>query len=386
MTTLHARNVLAIAMQARVPVILYSEPGTGKSASVRAMADQVMRQKLYTIMLSVREPTDQGGMPAVFERDGEQLVRLVPPGWTRDLIAKNGGVVFFDEVSAATPATLNSALRIVQEGVVGDDVSLPSQTSYVLAANPPETNLGANEISAGMSNRCVHIEWKFNYQVWRAGMLARWKNVDPVPIVAPDWRKHEESMVAMVVSFLDTQPSLAQAQPKSIADQSRAWPSGRTWELTAIMLAAAQGAGIAPRSIEGQLIVEGLVGAAAATAWSQWLNNTGLVSVAELLKDPSLMPKRQDQILATLKEVVEYVRQNRTYDVYADAWSVVVHVARPDPQLAVPAAIELAKLEPPGVHPRSASVTKGLAIMKNHLRNAKVDYGAARPSNGGGPR
>lgn len=376
-----AEHVVAIAIQAHVPVFIHSEPGTGKSATTRAIAAD-LGETLHTIMLSTREPTDQGGLPGVFEEKGEKLVRLIAPGWARDLIRQQRGIVFLDEITNATPATQNSALRVVQEGVVGDGERLPENTSFVIAGNPPETNVGANDLTAGFANRCLHVKWPFDYQRWRVGMLSGWKamNREQIPRLSEFWRDGIPEMNALVVAFLDTQSDLAQKQPADIADQGRAWPSGRTWELTAIMLAAAKSAGFDPKSVEARTIVLGLVGEAAQTSWSSWIANMDLPSTADVMADPSgfELPRRQDQIMAILTGVVRFTAENRgDLDVYMRAWTVANRVLRAEPSLAIQAVRDLGAMMPPGAERQSGSPFHvGLLLSKDHLRRSRVDYSA----------
>lgn len=375
-----AEAVLAIAVQAGVPVFLYSEPGCGKSVTVRSIASS-LSNRLHTIMLAVREPTDQGGLPAVFDDGREKSVRIVPPGWARQLMTEGGGIVFFDEMSNATPATMNSALRIVQEGVVGDGEQLPSATRFVMAGNPPETNVGANEITAGIANRCLHLRWPFDYARWRAGMLSRWKTSHAVPLLPSAWRAGEQTMAELVVAFLDTRPDLAQKQPSDIAEQGKAWPSGRTWDLTVITLAAAASVGYGPRSIVALTVVEGLVGPAVRAQWASWLANRDLPSIEKLLANAEHepIPTRIDQTLAVLAGVVERIKARPDDQaLFMSAWTVLNRVMEHDPSIAVPSAQALAALAPQSWARAGTPFLKGLTSLTKHLGRAQVDYGAAR--------
>lgn len=380
-----AKIVLSVAVQARVPVFIYSEPGTGKSASVRALAEaQDMANQLHTIMLSVREPTDQGGLPAVYDdANGQPNVRLVPPGWARDIIRDKRGIVFFDEISCATPAVMNSALRIVQEGVIGDSEKLPENTAFVMAGNPPDTNVGANSLTAGIANRSLHLSWPWSYENWRDGMLRQWKplvakNVKRLP---PDWRTGIGDMTSLVIAFLDTRPSLAQKQPADLDEQGKAWPSGRTWDLAIQLLTAANSIGYGPRTIVARTIVAGLVGESVQTQWNEWIANMDLPSTKSVLDDPSgfRMPERLDQVAAVLAGVVAYVHQDSSMKTFQAAWAVVNRVITMDrPAIAVATGRILSAKAPQGaLDDKSSPYAVGILLLGAHLKRAKVDHGRA---------
>lgn len=371
-----AETVVAIAVQTGTPVFLYSEPGCGKSATVRAIAAQI-EERLHTIMLAVREPTDQAGLPGIFEENGKKVVRIVPPGWARQLISDGRGLVFFDEVSNATPATMNSALRIVQEGVVGDGEELPRSTRFVLAGNTPETNAGANELTAGIANRCIHVRWPFDYARWREGMLSRWKTPPAVPILPPDWADLEQGMRELIVGFLDTSPDLAQKQPADLVEQGRAWPSGRTWEMTAKMLAAAAAVGHGVKTPVAKTIVAGLVGAAAETAWSSWVTNQDLPSIDVLFGNPNApLPKRQDQLTSVMAGVTNHVLANAGDEqTYQNAWTLISRVFDIHPSIAINAARGIISAAAPSWSRKGTPFAHGLSVMKKHLGRAGVDFG-----------
>jgi hypothetical protein len=92
-------QALGVAVAARVPVLLWGAPGTGKTSAIRAMA-QAMDLPCETVIASIREPSDFAGLPIVV---GEQ-VRFAPPAWARRLADAGHGLLFLDELSTAPPA------------------------------------------------------------------------------------------------------------------------------------------------------------------------------------------------------------------------------------------------------------------------------------------
>ena len=71
-----AAEALGVAVAARVPVLLWGAPGTGKTSAIRAMAN-AMSLPCETVIASIREPSDFAGLPIVTGN----AVRFAPPLW-----------------------------------------------------------------------------------------------------------------------------------------------------------------------------------------------------------------------------------------------------------------------------------------------------------------
>jgi Ni2+-binding GTPase involved in maturation of urease and hydrogenase len=55
-------DAVAICMQARLPCNIEGAPGTGKTSITKAIVGR-MGETAHTVILSVRDATDQGGLP-----------------------------------------------------------------------------------------------------------------------------------------------------------------------------------------------------------------------------------------------------------------------------------------------------------------------------------
>ncbi len=134
-----AVEALGVAVAARVPVLLWGAPGTGKTSAIRAMAG-AMGLPCETVIASIREPSDFAGLPIVV--GGE--VRFAPPAWARRLAEAGRGLLFLDELSTAPPAVQAALLRVVLERAVGD-LTLPDEVarrSCPAAWSPPSCTSG----------------------------------------------------------------------------------------------------------------------------------------------------------------------------------------------------------------------------------------------------
>ena len=84
MTFKHFVQLIAIGLQARIPMHMTGFPGVGKTEFTKSLEAAFTRAgikcKVIILVGSIREPQDFGGFP-VSTPDG---VRLLPMAWARD--------------------------------------------------------------------------------------------------------------------------------------------------------------------------------------------------------------------------------------------------------------------------------------------------------------
>ena len=331
-----------ICIQARKPLFLWGGPGTGKTISLEQLA-ALLEESLWTVILSIREPSDQGGLPVITPEG----VRMHPPRWAMELVAAKHGIVFWDEFNTAPPTTQSSALRVVHGGWAGDQ-KLPENTSHVAAGNPPEVSTGAYDLTSAIANRWVHMNWPVDPTQWADGMVAGFPN-PPLSRVRPNWKHGIAAKRGVVASFIRRRGELLYDLPKSATEQGRAWKSPRTWTMAADLLAAADAAGHGTKSEVARLLVAGCVGEAGQIEFSQWFVKLDLVDPEEYLERPFLtpLPRRQDQTMATLDSVAGAAldrskpKKARIARYYA-AWKVLGRILKSQGDIAIPAARTLA--------------------------------------------
>src|SRR3954447_12001960 len=228
---------LAIAVAARVPVVLWGAPGTGKTSVVRSLAG-VAGWPCETVIASIREPADFAGLPVVTGTGDDVAVTFAPPAWARRLSSVERGLLFFDEISTAPPAVQAALLRVVLERTVGD-LTLPSGVAIVAAANPPEQAADGWDLSPPLANRFCHLDWPADARVLADGLAGGWSTPAP-PALPPGWTDRLAVHRSWVAGFVTVRPMLALAVPDDAAAGGRAWPSPRTWDMTARLLTAAE--------------------------------------------------------------------------------------------------------------------------------------------------
>ncbi|MBT9258222.1 MAG: MoxR family ATPase [Clostridiales bacterium] len=313
-------KAVAVAIEARVPVLLWGEPGTGKTATVEALAAK-LGLPLEVIIASIREPSDFSGLP-VLRDDG---VHLEPPVWAKRLAEAGKGILFLDEISTAPPAVQAALLRVVLDRVVGE-LELPKDVAVVAAANPPEMAAGGWDLTPPMANRFVHIDWTVDVQTWldRAGSGFR---LPDVPRLPSGWEDGIPQALSLVRAFIQRRPELLQKFPKNAEAAGRGWPSARSWTAAARLLAAAKAAGLGEEG-EG-ILLSGAVGPGAALEFLRWRKDLDLPDPEDLLRDPESfrLPVRGDAAFAVLSSVAAAVLSKLTKERWMAAWDIMAKAA-----------------------------------------------------------
>lgn len=335
-------EALSLSVAARIPVLLWGPPGTGKSSAVAAMC-KTLDIPHEVVIASIREPSDFSGLPVI---DGDD-VRFAPPRWARRLAEAGTGVLFLDEISTAPPAVQAALLRVVLERVVGD-LALPENIAIVAAANPPDQAADGWDLSAPLANRFCHLDWQTDPAAVATGLVAGFRSPD-VPALPDGWETQVPLTAALVGGFLGVRRSLVIAPPTERALAGRAWPSPRTWEMVSRLLAAAQAV---DASMEAQRnLVIGSVGDGAGLEFLTWLQELDLPDPESALRNPDDVefPDRGDRLYAALSALAGAVAANPTPERWIAGWKVLERAAGNAPDVGAMAARILAQVRPKGM-------------------------------------
>ncbi|MER7538464.1 MoxR family ATPase [Streptomyces sp. NPDC097704] len=336
-------EALTLAVAADLPVLLWGEPGIGKTAALTQLAAS-LDLPLTTVIASVHEPTDFSGLPVVGDDPAEQGVPMAPPEWAVRLVRAGRGLLFLDELSTAPPAVQAALLRLVLERRIGTLV-LPPDVRIVAAANPRSSAADGWELSPPLANRFVHLRWTHDAEVVVRGLGGVWPRAT-LPRLDPA-RLTEAVDVARraVCGLLTARPALVHRLPGGEALRGGAWPSPRSWEMALRLIAFATAAGVS-RDVLSQL-VRGVVGDGPGLELLAWLDRMDLPDPELLLADPegAELPERGDRRLAALEGVVAAVARRPEKSRWDAAWALLVRALDSGaPDLVVVPATTLAGL------------------------------------------
>ena len=263
-------STIESSMIARVPLHIWGAPGIGKSAAVK-LVTQNHGIQLIDKRASTTDPLDWSGIPKV--EDG--FTRWNPP----DFLPREGrGILFLDELSAATPAVQVALYQLILDRALGN-YKLPDGWHIIAAGNRAEDRAVSTRMSTALANRFVHLTMSVDVDVW-----LNWF-----------WDNPLSDLVETVGFFISFRRELLHSFDPSSKDL--AFPTPRSWEMVAKLQAAGLDAGIEHE------VIAGTVGQGAAAEYLAFCRiYRSLPSLDGILLDPdgSLVPEEPSARAATV--------------------------------------------------------------------------------------
>ncbi|MER8182360.1 AAA family ATPase [Kitasatospora sp. NPDC094015] len=339
-------DALTLAVAADLPVLLWGEPGIGKTSALTQLAT-TLDLPLTTVIASVHEPSDFSGLPVLGDDPASQGVPMAPPDWAVRLVRAGRGLLFLDELSTAPPAVQAALLRLVLERRIGA-LQLPPGVRIVAAANPPSSAADGWELSAPLANRFVHLSWTHDHEVVVRGLGGTWPRAT-LPRLDPERLPAAVAFARRAVcALLAARPALVHRLPSGQGPRGGAWPSPRSWEMTLRLIAFATAADASREVLS--LLVRGTVGDGPGLELLASLDRLDLPDPETLLADPGSadLPARGDLRQAVLDGVVAAVRARPERHRWDAAWRLLVRALDTGaPDLVVVPATTLASLRRP---------------------------------------
>lgn len=294
-----AESVLLASMKAKMPAVLVGPPGVGKTSKIAELTNR-LGYKLITLIGSQLDPTDIVGLPKAElmgeTESGEQIFGTVnlSPWWQVEILRNKKIVLFLDEMSNTSAATRASMLTMLQSREFPNGTKMPAETIVVGAMNPAEEAADGYDLDYPTTNRINFIVWSPSVSEWETGMLNAWGK--KVSATEMNWREK-------IVGFIRDNPGELQRLPSEISTPEAfgvnpnnasemevfryAWPSRRSWDNLARVLAHAKD------TVVQDTLAQGIVGYSAALKFRDWLSKNNSFSPREVLQNPSIVNWRE---------------------------------------------------------------------------------------------
>ncbi len=243
-------SALKLLVSARQPVFIWGGPGIGKSDVVRQLA-QALQAPLKDIRALLLDPVDLRGLPFLGDDHTSKWA-------TPDFLPKDGrGILFLDELNAATAMVQASCYQLVLDRKLGD-YTLPEGWAIIAAGNRETDRAVTTRMPTPLRNRFTHLNFEVDTQEWCEWAL-------------------QASIRPEVIAFIRFRPELLSAFDRD----ANAFPSPRSWEFVSKILASAPSG-----DIEHELFA-GTIGDGAATEFSSFLQTfRNLPNIDAILLNP----------------------------------------------------------------------------------------------------
>lgn len=253
-----AVDVLEFNLQRNTPSIMLGSPGVGKSSVVHQIAERRRaggkKFGLIDFRAILRDPVDLRGLPAI---QGDRAKWLVPDDLPQ--VERDGeeGILFLDEINAATPAMQAACFGLVLDRKVGN-YTLPEGWRIVAAGNHISDRAAAQKMPTALINRFNIIEVEADQETF-----TKYANLKGLP---PE-----------LIAFIRFRPALL--LDMKTAGDGKPFPTPRSWE-------QASKAVHAPQNIRHWLL-QGDVGESAALEFEGFLRVFAeLPSIDQVIMDP----------------------------------------------------------------------------------------------------
>lgn len=351
-------NLVSICMQMglqggeRVVFMLVGEPGIAKTKGVEAIARRLNEALGKPFACEIWsgpqiQAEDAAGLPVPDLKN--MVTHLLPLRIGKDVTDAGAGVLCIDEFGSLQPSQEAAFLNLLQGGRLGEKV-LPNEVAMGGMMNPEDAGAAAGRaLSAAAANRLVWVPWTLDPHAWYDYMLGGKGLSTEVKVLPKDWESNYLHVASsLIVSYMRKNPGQLQQMPPE-HDASKAWPSPRSWETAARLLAAVMSTGESEKSDLANLAVSGCVGAAA-EPFMQWLIHLELPDPEEVLKNPKnaskLLPEREDHLSVSLEAVAVAACQERDdrRQRWETAWEIIVPIFVAKHDVGMDAAKTLAKI------------------------------------------
>ncbi len=279
-----------ISLNTLPSVMLWGQPGVGKSQSVYALAHEIeANTKKKVVVTDVRlilfNPVDLRGIPTS-NADKTFAVWLKPKIFEMDSSENVVNILFLDELSSCSQAVQAAAYQITLDKKVGEH-KLPENTIVIAAGNRMIDRSVSFNMPKALANRLLHIEVESSFDSWYKWAVK--SGVHPY-----------------ILGFLKFNPTLLNTFDSK--SENLAFATPRSWEMVSNILNNVSD----DLSLVYDLIV-GLVGKGVAVEFRNYTKiYSKLPNVEDIFKGlETKVPTEPDVIYALITSMVSYARQHK---------------------------------------------------------------------------
>jgi hypothetical protein len=223
-----------VAVDNREPVMLWGQPGGGKSEGVQQLARD-NNAELVDIRLSQYDSVDLRGIPTVTNGLTTWNAPATLPFIGNDAFPDDRKIILFlDEINSAAPSVAAVAYQLINDRAVGEHKLKPNV--IVIAAGNRESDRGVtNRMPTPLANRFTHVEVEVDAETW-----IDWAMDNGVhPLFAAFFKFRPE----LISTFDPAKPDKAFATPRTWWKANKYFATGMNSELMNAAIAGAVGAG-----------------------------------------------------------------------------------------------------------------------------------------------
>lgn len=325
-TLSQAVGILPYAFRARVPVLLLSSPGVGKSAAISSLArsaywtdrDGVRHTGVpaWLVNLQHRDPSDLLGKQVVVDTPDGPAMGWIPPVDAVRLRPHDDGsprpaILFLDELPNAPRVVRGGMLKLLDHDRMFGSVRIADEVSVVCAGNRWTDRALGDRLDTATINRLLVLDVVPDHEAWEAWALGHarterpWEyplqTVPSVPVhpILMQWvayRRREGDSTA------GSEDVLRAFDPK--ADEGKPFASARSIDLLSRMMKS----GLPDHYID--VVAEGLIGERQAPSFAAFRAVLAhLPQPQELLADPDhcVLPDQLQYLFALAGAIPHHV-------------------------------------------------------------------------------
>ena len=277
-------------------VMLWGQPGVGKSQCVRQIAKEIEGQtnkkvNITDVRLLLFNPIDLRGIPTS-NADKTLAIWLKPKIFNMDDSSDIVNILFLDEISSCSQSVQAAAYQITLDRTIGEH-KLPDNCIVIAAGNRITDKSVVNKMPKALANRLMHIDVETDFALWY-----EWAN--------------KNNIHSSVLSFLKNNRKLLNNFESETDILTYATP--RTWEMVSNVLYCID------ENVDSCGLIQGLVGKDVSMLFYNYMKTAGnLPNIKDIFEGNAKYTKLNDEELLTLRHsIINYVKSNELSDFEID--------------------------------------------------------------------